>query len=149
QNFADMRLGNDPRFKFLVSRAVYKGILRYISSQYDSPYVVQPLPVEAFSASFTDAGRTLLRWSPVVDSLEQTAAPDGYIVYTRIGDGGFDNGRRVDVPQLEVDQEPGRIYSYRVTAVNAGGESFPSETLAACRMADERGRVLVVNGFDR
>ena len=39
QNFADMRLGNDPRFKFLVSRAVYKGILRYISSQYDSPYV--------------------------------------------------------------------------------------------------------------
>ncbi len=149
QNFADMRLGNDPRFKFLVSRAVYKGILRYISSQYDSPYVVQPLPVEAFSASFTDAGRTLLRWSPVVDSLEQTAAPDGYIVYTRIGDGGFDNGRRVDVPQLEVDQEPGRIYSYRVTAVNAGGESFQSETLAACRMADERGRVLVVNGFDR
>lgn len=30
QNFADMRYGSDPRFKFLVSRAVYKGILRYI-----------------------------------------------------------------------------------------------------------------------
>ena len=41
QNFADMRLGHDPRFKFLVSRAVYKGILRYVSSQYDLPYVVR------------------------------------------------------------------------------------------------------------
>ena len=27
QNFTDMRYGSDPRFKFLVSRAVYKGIL--------------------------------------------------------------------------------------------------------------------------
>ena len=26
QNFADMRYGSDPRFKFLVSRAIYKGI---------------------------------------------------------------------------------------------------------------------------
>ena len=55
QNFADMRLGHDPRFKFLVSRAVYKGILRYVSSQYDLPYVVQPLPVEAFAAEFAAA----------------------------------------------------------------------------------------------
>ncbi len=149
QNFADMRLGNDPRFKFLVSRAVYKGILRYISSQYGTPYVVQPLPVEAFSVRFADDGSTELSWSPVVDSLEATAAPEGYIVYTRRDGGGFDNGRRVAEPRLTVVQEPGCIYSYRVTAVNAGGESFPSETLSACRMPDERGRVLVVNGFDR
>ena len=39
QNFADMRYGSDPRFKFLVSRAIYKGILQYISSQYELPYV--------------------------------------------------------------------------------------------------------------
>lgn len=41
------------------------------------------------------------------------------------------------------------MYSYRVTAVNEGGESFPSETLAACRVPDEKGCVLIVNGFDR
>ena len=149
QNFADMRLGSDPRFKFLVSRAVYKGILQYISSQYGLPYVVQPLPVEAFAAEFTAADNVALSWSPVMDPLEKSAAPTGYVVYTRVDDGGFDNGRQVDKPYLIVEQQPGRIYSYRVTAVNEGGESFPSETLAVCRMPDEKGRVLIVNGFDR
>ncbi len=149
QNFADMRYGLDPRFRFTVSRAAYKGILRYLSSQYGTPYVVQPLPVEAFGIEFVDENKVQLSWSPVIDTLEATAIPTGYIVYTRKGNGGFDNGRRVDVPTCTLEQEPGEIYSYRVTAVNAGGESFPSETLAACRMPEERGRMLIVNGFDR
>ena len=149
QNFADMRYGSDPRFKFLVSRAVYKGILRYVCSQYDVPYVVQPLPVEALTTDFVDDGRVCVSWVPAVDSLEATAVPDGYVVYTRVDDGGFDNGRYTERPYLMADQEPGRIYSYRVTAVNAGGESLPSETVAACRVPESRGTVLVVNGFDR
>jgi len=149
QNFADMRYGSDPRFKFLVSRAVYKGILRYISSQYGLPYVVQPLPVTAMATAFAPDGGVRISWSPVVDSLETTAVPDGYIVYTRIGDGGFDNGVFTKNAHYDVRQEPGVVYSYKVTAVNAGGESFPSETLAACRMPGERGRVLIVNGFER
>ena len=150
QNFADMRLGQDPRFRFLVSRAVYKGILRYISSQYGlSEVVVQPLPVSSFAAEFTSDNRVRLSWQPTTDPLEPSAAPTAYVVYTRRDDGGFDNGRRTDRPELTVEQEPGRVYSYRVTAVNDGGESFPGETLAVCRVADERGRVLVVNGFDR
>ena len=149
QNFADMRYGNDPRFKFTVSRAVYKGILRYISSQYGTPYVVQPLPVEAFSAVFVDENKVQLRWTPTIDTLETTATPTGYIVYTRKGDGGFDNGRYVKTSTCAVEQEAGEIYSYRITAVNDGGESFPSETLAVCRVPNERGRLLIVNGFDR
>lgn len=114
QNFADMRYGSDPRFKFLVSRAIYKGILQYISSQYGLPYVVQPLPVEALSTHFAGEGKVAVSWSPVIDSLEVTAAPTGYVVYTRIDDGGFDNGRYTDKPYLLSEQEPGRIYSYKV-----------------------------------
>lgn len=149
QNFADMRYGSDPRFKFLVGRAVYKGILKYLASQYQVPYVVQPLPVESLAAEFTESGEVTLTWSPVIDSLEATAAPTGYVVYTRIDGGGFDNGRRVDEPYLLTKQEPGRIYSYKVMAVNEGGESFPSEIVAACRVPEAKGCVLVVNGFDR
>lgn len=149
QNFADMRYGSDPRFKFLVSRAVYKGILKYISSQYGLPYVVQPLPVEALTTRFSGDDEVCLEWMPAVDSLEATAVPEGYVVYTRIDAGGFDGGRYVAQPNLTVRQEPGRIYSYKVTAVNAGGESFPSGIVAACRMPDEKGRVLVIDGFDR
>lgn len=66
----------------------------------------------------------------VADSLEATAAPDGYVVYTRIDDGGFDNGRYTAEPFFVERQEAGRIYSYRIAAVNAGGESFPSEIVA-------------------
>ncbi len=149
QNFADMRYGSDPRFKFTVSRAVYKGILRYLSSQYGTPCVVQPLPVEAFSVEFAGEQAVRLHWTPAIDSLEATAVPTGYVVYTRRGDGGFDNGRYTEHPEIVLDQEPGVHYAYRVTAVNAGGESFPSETLAACRLPEEKGQVLIVNGFDR
>ena len=151
QNFADMRYGNDPRFKFLVSRAIYKGVLRYLSSQYGVPYTVQPLPVESFSAVFTDSASAdvVLSWTPVEDDLEISATPDYYIVYTRKDDGGFDNGVRVDGTSVRMKQEAGHTYNYRVTAVNKGGESFPSETLSSHRAKSERGRVLVVNGFDR
>lgn len=55
----------------------------------------------------------------------------------------------VDGTSTVVRQEPGVIYSYRVTATNAGGESFPSETLSAAWVPEPKGRVLVVNGFDR
>ena len=151
QNFADMRYGNDPRFKFLVSRAIYKGILRYISSQYGVPYTVQPLPVERFSVAFVDdtSADVELKWSAVEDELEPSATPDYYVVYTRVGDGGFDNGVKVNGTTVKMKQQRGKHYSYRVTAVNKGGESFPSEILSSYRAANELGRVLVVNGFDR
>lgn len=149
QNFADMRYGLDPRFRFTVSRAIYKGILRYLSFQYRQPFVVQPLPVDRFRARFTAEGRVALAWEPVVDTLEATAVPDRYVLYTRIGDGDFDNGVVVEGRSAVRDIEPGRIYGFRVTALNRGGESFPSEVLSVCRMPESKGTVLVVNGFDR
>ncbi len=151
QNFADMRYGLDPRFKFVVSRAIYKGVLRYLSSQYNCKYTVQPLPVESFSVNFTstDSADVELHWEPMVDSLEQSATPDYYVVYTRKDDSSFDNGQRVNGTSVRLKQEAGHTYSYKVTAVNNGGESFPSEILSSHRVAQERGRVLVVNGFDR
>ncbi len=148
QNFADMRYGLDPTFRFDVSRAIYKGLLRYLSDQYGVEYVVQPLSVEAFSCELSEGGVTL-SWQPTVDSLESTASPDYYILYTRMGDGGFDLGRRVDSTSVEVALPAGQLHSYRVTAVNRGGESFPSETLSACRVPNAKGCVMVVNGFDR
>ena len=148
QNFADMRYGLDPSFRFDVSRAVYKGVLRYLASQYATDYVVQPLAVRGFSACLTSSGAKL-SWEPTPDPLEPTAKADYYILYTRVDGGGFDLGRRVDATSVEVEQDADKIYSYRVTAVNEGGESFPSETLSACRLSASRGEVMVVNGFDR
>lgn len=150
QNFADMRLGHDPNFKFTVGRSIYKAILQYLCGQHGKDYVVQPLPVSNFAIRFGNKKNTLeLSWNGEEDPLEPTAKPREYIVYTRIGRGGFDNGIRVNSPSYTVKVEPGIVYSFKVTAANRGGESFPSEILAAYKAKKEKGRVLIVNGFDR
>ena len=71
------------------------------------------------------------------------------MVYTRIGYGGFDNGVRVNKPSYTLKIEPGLVYSFKVTAVNHGGESFPSEILSAYKAKQEHARVLIINGFNR
>ncbi len=162
QNFADLKWGHDPNFKFTLGRSVYKSVLRFVATQHGEDYVVQPLPVDHFAIRFTghpepvkkrgkkqDNATVQLSWKAVNDPLESSAKPEGYVVYTRIGYGGFDNGVYVDEPRLEMEIEPGLVYSFKVTAVNEGGESFPSEILSAYQAPESNTTLLVVNGFDR
>lgn len=168
QNFADMKYGLDPAFQFTVSRSVYKGILKFLSLRYSCPYIVQPLPIKDFSAvlatteednngdsqkihfgsaqsaNISDNNikvncRTVtLQWRDRRDPLEPTADADGFILYTRLDDGGFDNGKILKGLTKDEDGrftatvsiETGHIYSFRIAAFNDGGKSFSSETLA-------------------
>ena len=148
QNFSDMRYGLDPSFRFTACRAVYKGILKYLSARYGCSYVVQPLPVHGFKAMLE--GRTArLSWIPAVDSLELTAKPCGYRVYTRIDDGAFDAGQDVSSASYDVRIEPGHVYSFKVQAFNDGGLSFPSEVLAVGLPTCDARKVVIVNNFTR
>ena len=150
QNLADQRYGFDPRFRFHVARAVYKGILRYLADASGREYAVQPLPVSHFAVEPVEGKRVRLTWQPVADPLESTANPSSYIVYLRRGDDGFDNGTPVAGTSFVTElPEYGTVYSFRVTAVNDGGESFPSEELSVGINPDADGTVLIVNGFDR
>jgi len=150
QNFEDMKYANDPRFRFTISRAIYKGMLKFISSQNENEFVVQPLPVDHFQATFDTLGNVILKWQPVNDPLEPSAVAKKYKVYTRVENSGFDNGFIVDEPKAVIeDIIAGLIYSFRITALNAGGESFPSEILSVCKMDSANKPVLIVNGFDR
>ena len=124
--------------------------------------MVQPLPVNNFAIRFTSQPKPVakrgqkqenatiqLTWRAVNDPLEPSAKAEGYVVYTRIGYGGFDNGEYVKEPRLEKEIEPGLVYSFKVTAVNDGGESFPSEVLSAYQAPESNETLLIVNGFDR
>ena len=155
QNFADMKYGLDPSFRFSVSRSVYKGILKYLSARYGCSYAVQPLPVKAFAAVIQD-GKAVLSWEDAKDPEEPTAAPKGYILYTREDDGAFDNGVRLeDVTKdgkrlsVAVPIRRGRMYSFRIVAFNDGGKSFPPETLAVGTPGEDAKTVLIVNNFTR
>ena len=149
QNFADLQLGHDPHFKFVVARSIYKSVLQFLSKQNKKDYVVQPLPIKNFSVELSGRNKANLTWSPTNDPFEPTATPRDYIVYTRVGEGGFDNGVVVSGTSYTADIKPGLIHSFKVAAVNRGGESFPSETLVAYKAPRERAEVLIVNGFQR
>jgi len=150
QNFLDMQFFLDPKFKFDVSRSIYKAMLKFLANQNQEPYVVQPLPVQNFATEFKDPGEIYLQWKPTIDPLEETAQSENYIVYKRQENNSFDNGVLVeDSSVLIPDLLPGVIYSFKITAINKGGESFPSEILSACWFENDKEPVLIINGFDR
>lgn len=148
QNFADMRYAHHPAFQFTVARAIYKASLRYLSEMYGTGYVVQPLPITTFSAVLKEDS-VQLSWKPAVDKLEPSAFPTTYKVYTRKEDGSFDNGMLVKGTSCILPIEKDVLYRYKVTALNQGGESFPSEELSVCQVADAKGEALIINAFDR
>lgn len=70
QNFADLKLGYEPEFKFTVARSVYKSILKYLAEMHHSNYTVQPLPVSHFAVTEGKKKNTFeLRWIPTEDPL--------------------------------------------------------------------------------
>ena len=148
QNMTDMQYGLDPRVRFTISRAMYKSFLKFIHEQYGTDYVVQPLPVHGMAMSrFGEEIR--VSWQSTPDVLEPTAKPSYYIVYTRTNDGDWNNGVRVTKNEYTFTAEAGTRYDIRVAAGNAGGLSFKSELLSAYIAPEDKGNVLIVNGFTR
>lgn len=155
-NMADMKYGLDPSFRFTVCRAVYKGILKFLSDEYGIPYIVQPLPVNSMEARLTENDQVKLSWKVTPDEKEPTASADDFILFTRLGDGSFDQGVRIpdlikvdDTYSVIIGIDKDEIYSFRIVAENEGGKSFPSETVSVCLTSQSKGKVLVVNNFDR
>ena len=155
QNMTDMKYGLDPRVRFTISRAIYKSFLRFIHEQYGTEYIVQPLPVRSMAMTMEEGSHTQgaqsvkITWQATEDALEPTATPTYYIVYTRQNDGDWDNGVRVSTPHYTFSAKKGTRYDIRVAAGNAGGISFKSEVLSAYIAPEEKGNILIVNGFTR
>ena len=150
QNFADLKLGYDPQFKFDFCRSVYKTLVKFVATEHNRDFTIQPLPVKDFSIKLNEKKKTAhLRWTPVEDKLEPSAKPEEYIVYTRKGFEAFDNGTIVKNNSCDIELIPNVVYSFKVAAVNKGGESFPSEILSAYLSSKNEGTILIVNAFNR
>lgn len=150
QNFFDMQYGLDPAFRFVVSRAIYKGMLKFIANRDGRDYVVQPLPVKEFAITPEGVRTYKLTWSETIDKLEPTACPSYYIIEHRLGETGpFSFFEKVTNPEYTVYITDHEIHSYRIVAGNDGGVSFPSEALSLCDLGNGSEPVLVVNGFTR
>lgn len=149
QNFEDMKRAHDPAFRFLVGRAVYKAMLRFLADRYDLPYTVQPLPIEAFEIKADGDGRYTLQWHPVADPLEPSAMPTYYIVYEAVGDKYYRPVAVTESPSWSTKINDDKIHAYYIVAGNDGGTSFPSEVLALYDRQGMPPSVEIVNGFTR
>ncbi len=149
QNFADMKYGLDPEFRFVVSRAIYKGMLQFLAHRDGREYVVTPLAPSSFVIRQAGKDRFQLSWAATPDSIEETAVSKYYLVQERIGNGGFRTITRTEEPNFTVTVTDSDIHSYRIVAGNDGGVSFPSEVLALCNKHHAKGIVNIVNGFTR
>lgn len=159
KNMGDMIYGLNPAYKMLVARAIYKAMARFAAAQQGIEAVIQPLPVSRMRLQPTGEKHTLrLSWQATVDSLEPSANPTYYIVYTRttrlhgeqLIQGDWDNGRKVTTRYTDIVLEPGVGYEWYVAAGNAGGWSLPSETLSAgISTQSEQQPILVINAFHR
>ena len=161
QNMGDMRYGLNPNVKFTISRAIYKGMLKYLCTARGEKYVVQPLPVQnvGVQAVRHTPGKDSLRiqWTAQNDPLEPTAKPTCYIVYRRetrmlhgqAQTGAWDNGKRVEKNHVAFPAERGVRYDVKVVAANEGGISMSSDIYCAYIAPEEKGSVLIVNAFER
>jgi len=155
-NAADADHLKDPTFRQTVARAVYQGIVRYFADRDgETEYYLLPEPPTHLRVTNDGSGAVSIAWNaPPNDSGDGLLGDpaSAYRVY-RSPDGlGFDDGIVVDggatTGYVDALVVPGSTYYYRMTATNAGGESFPTETLAV-RVISGAPRALVVASFDR
>lgn len=152
-NATDAAALADPRFRRLLARSIYQGIVTYFADRDDTPLNLLPEPPQAPCAGSENTGEISVSWlaSPTDGGGVLGDAATSYRVALSDNGYGFDEG--VEVTETSVTLgglEPGAIVYLRITALNAGGESLPSETLAIRirRTADEP-RLLLVSAFDR
>jgi hypothetical protein len=147
---SDAKLLRDCKVRNWMARATYQGVLRYMSEFDAAPLTFLPEPPSNVRAIATTNGITISWATP--GSGGGTAA--NYVVY-RSSDGyGFGNPvavsggstTSVTITNLPVDTD----FYFRVAAVNAGGESMPSETVG-CRRSSSNAlpKILFVNAFTR
>ena len=154
----------DPRFRQICARAVYQGIVKYFADAAGNAngvidggesYTLLPETPTHFRAALNASNNIVVSWSaPPYNSGNDYYgdAATGYKVYMSTNGKGFDNGAATASTSYTINGAglvDGQTYYLRVSATNAGGESFPTETLAVRYQSSDTNPILIVNGFDR
>lgn len=125
----DAMLLRDPNYRRDISRAIYKGVLRYLMPG----AMVSPLPPTLTEVKNLGGGALRVRWQPEADPLEPGATAAWYRLLVMRGDTGF--GSPVEVrgatEYVMSGLQPGEVVAFQVRAVNDGGESLASAALSA------------------
>lgn len=153
-NDDDAELLRDSRVRAAMARATTHGIIRFLNGLAGStvPLAFAPDRPRDFSVIDIGGGDVQLSWiAPLSDGARGDPAT-GYVIYQ--SDNGLGFGDPIVLGNVLTHTisgvAPGETRYFRIAATNAGGESMPTETLAARRASDGSvGNIIVVNGFDR
>lgn len=144
---ADLRA---PEFRRLAARAIYKGIMKFFHNRDGIPLVYLPEQPTGLLAKNIGGNQIQLSWSAPVTGGIYGHAATSYRVYMSENGRGFDNPTEVLTTDYSFSGTAGQTYFFKVSAVNAGGESFASGVVAArIPLAGEPVKYLIVDGFDR
>lgn len=156
----------DPTFRDLSAWGAYRGVLDYFVEHvdgFDTTTILPGRPRAPLAVQGAEEGTIRVSWSePSWHSPGEENAGDtrhlgdrarSFMLHHSIHGRGFDNGTLVDFDSewLAMDIQPGGTHFFQVRAVNKGGRSLPSETVAIRLPGsnDRQERILIVNGFQR
>ena len=147
---ADADALRDPRFRRIAARAMAQGVARYFAARDGRDLVLPPEPPRALRVENDGAGGLRVSWRPPAADPAGGDPPDGYRVYLSRNGYAFDDGFAVAEESAAIEGlSAGDVRYVRVAALNAGGESLPSEVVGARVATGGHAPVLVVAGFDR
>jgi len=150
-NQEDVKALLDPQFRNLAARAVYKGIVRYYAKLNGTKPRFLPESPQAIRAIGEGRDQINLSWKAPAYGGSMGDRASAYRVYLSENGKGFANGVYTKNKTFTFSKlMPGKIYYFQITAVNDGGESFPSPVVAV-RLTEEEDQLkyLLVDGYDR
>jgi N-acetylmuramoyl-L-alanine amidase-like protein/fibronectin type III domain protein len=151
-NRNDANALSDPQFRNLVARATYKGIATYFANRNNTNPVFLPEPPTHLAAKNDGNGKINLQWkAPHFGGILGDRATS-YKVYISQHGKAFAAGKIVNSENFTFENlQPGTTYFFKISALNNGGESFPTAVVAARTplFPNQKPDFLIVDGFDR
>lgn len=141
----------EPAFRYLAARAITQGLIKYFAEKDGTAGTLPPEPPTHLAVVNQAAGEAVIRWrAPPTDTEGVRGhAASSYRLSTSDDGLAWNDGVPVTTTSVRVSVPAGAARYFRVTALNAGGESFPSATVGVRAPAAGKPLVLVVNGYDR
>lgn len=144
----------DPKFRMLSARAIYQGFEKFFAWKDGRSPLLLPEPPEDFRVVNIGNGLVRLSWSAPPYNIGDDLLGDpatGYRVYVSETGNGFADALFTANTTMDLGPfSPGDIRYFRVSATNAGGESFATPTLAVKIPETGTGvNLLIVDAFDR
>ncbi len=149
-NPQDAALMRDPKVRNAHGKGAYRAAVQYFNNFRGGPVAYYPEPPVRFRAVNNGSGGVTLSWQPGPTGGTKGQAATGYRVYQSPDGLGWGGGEVAsDTAHTIGGLTVGETYFFRVAGLNAGGESFPSDTLGVRITPSGSADILIINGFDR